>query len=52
MWKIFKELREYWSFFNFCYNWGPWPKTEWIYNNKIEPLRKEHPILCWIGILF
>ena len=49
MWKIYKELREYWSFFNYCYNWGPWPKAEWIYKNRIEPLARKHPILNFIA---
>ena len=51
MWKNFKELRNYWSFFNYCYNWGPWPKAEWIYINRIKPLEKEHPILSFIIML-
>lgn len=49
MWKIFKELHEYWSFFNYCYNWGPWPKAKWIYENRIKPLKNEHPILSFIA---
>lgn len=49
MWKIFKELRGYWSFFNYCYNWGPYSKAEWIYKNRIKPLMREHPILNFIA---
>ena len=51
MWKTFKELREYWSFFNYCYNWGPWSKAEWIYENRIKPLANEHSILNFIAML-
>ena len=47
--KIYKELRNYWSFFNYCYNWGPYPKAEWIYENRIEPLARKYPILNFIA---
>ena len=48
---IIKQLREYWSFCNYCYNWGPYPKAEWIYENRIKPLEKEHPILSFIAMI-
>lgn len=48
MWKTFKQLRNYWSFFYYCYNWGPWPKAEWVYENKIKSIAQEHPILNFI----
>jgi len=46
---IIKQLRNYWSFFNYCYNWGPYPKAEWIYENRIEPLARKHLILNFIA---
>jgi len=46
---IYKQLQEYWSFFNYCYNWGPYPKAEWIYENRIKPLARKHPILNFIA---
>lgn len=49
MWENFKELRKWWSFFSFCYNWGPYPKAEWIYENRIKSLAREHPILNFIA---
>ena len=47
--KTYKELCNYWSFFNYCYNWGPWSKAEWIYNNRIIPIAQKHPILNFIA---
>ena len=45
MWKNFKELRKWWSFFYFIYNYGTESKLNWVYQVKIKPLAKKHPIL-------
>lgn len=49
MWKIYEELREYWSFLGFCIWVGNWEKASWICDNRIEPLAQKHPILNFIA---
>ena len=49
MWKNFKELREWWSFFYFIYYYGTESKLNWVYENKIIPIAREHPILNFIA---
>ena len=49
MWKNFKELRKWWSFFYFIYNCGTESKLNWVSQVKIEPLARKHPILNFIA---
>lgn len=47
--QIIKQLRDYHSFCRYCGWAGGADKIDWIVENRIEPLKKEHPFLCWIG---
>lgn len=46
---IIKQTRKYYYFCRYCYWGGGWNKAIWVYENRIKPLQKEHPFLCWIG---
>ena len=47
--QIIKQSRNYHSFCRYCAWAGGWNKIDWIFKNRIKPLKKEHPILYWIG---
>ena len=47
----FKELREYYSFYRYCLWGGPATKADWIYENRIKPLEKKHPVLSFIAMM-
>ena len=49
--KILKQLLNYYSFYRFCLWGGPLIKAEWIYENRIEPLAREHPFLNFIAAI-
>lgn len=45
----FKELHEYYSFYRYCLWGGPATKADWIYENRIIPIAREHTILNFIA---
>ena len=49
MMKIFKQLYNYWSFIHYCLWDGNYEKAQFVYDNLIAHIAKEHPIINYFA---